>query len=134
MPKTVVIIDDDSDDLEIMKEALSQVDSSLLCISFVYPDEAIRLLSKELILLPDFIFIDINIPRISGHECLQRLRAIPEFKAVPIIMYSTSMPSAVAQTLRGNGATFTFQKPFEFSDYVTILEEIIFGTYSARHK
>ena len=56
MPKTVVIIDDDSDDLEIMKEALSHVDSSLLCISFVYPDEAIRLLARELILLPDYIF------------------------------------------------------------------------------
>ena len=130
MPKTVVIIDDDSDDLEIMKEALNQVDSSLLCISFVYPDEAIRLLSKELILLPDFIFIDINIPRISGHECLYRLREIREFDGIPIIMYSTSMPPVVAQTLRSNGANFTFQKPFEFADYVRILERIIYGTYN----
>jgi CheY-like chemotaxis protein len=128
MPKTVVIIDDDSDDLEIMKEALTQVDSSLLCISFVYPDEAIRLLSKELILLPDFIFIDINIPRISGHECLRQLRSIREFDSIPIIMYSTSMPTVVAQSLRLKGANFTFQKPFEFADYVTVLERIIYGT------
>jgi CheY-like chemotaxis protein len=128
MPKTVVLIDDDSDDLEIMKDALTQVDASLLCISFVYPDEAIRLLSKELILLPDFIFIDINIPRISGPECLSRLREIHEFKEVPIIMYSTSMPERVAQSLRKNGANFTFQKPFEFNDYVRILERIIYGT------
>ena len=100
MPKTVVIIDDDSDDLEIMKEALSHVDSSLLCISFVYPDEAIRLLARELILLPDYIFIDINIPRISGQECLATLRKIKEFDDVPIIMYSTSMPSAVSELLK----------------------------------
>ena len=128
MPKTVVLIDDDSDDLEIMKDALTQVDASLLCISFVYPDEAIRLLSRELILLPDFIFIDINIPRISGPECLSRLREIHEFKEVPIIMYSTSMPDGVAQRLRKNGANFTFQKPFEFNDYVRILERIIYGS------
>jgi CheY-like chemotaxis protein len=129
MPKTVVIIDDDSDDLDIMKEALSQVDSSLLCISFVYPDEAIRLLSKELILLPDFIFIDINIPRISGDECLRHLRSIKEFDSIPIIMYSTSMPAVVAQTLQLKGANFTFQKPFEFRGYVSVLERIIYGTY-----
>ena len=128
MPKTVVLIDDDSDDLEIMKDALTQVDASLLCISFVYPDEAIRLLSRELILLPDFIFIDINIPRISGPECLSRLREIHEFKEVPIIMYSTSMPDGVAQRLRKNGANFTFQKPYEFNDYVRILERIIYGS------
>lgn len=129
MPKTVVIIDDDSDDLEIMKDAFAQVDPSLLCISFVYPDEAIRLLSKELILLPDFIFIDINIPRISGHECLRRLREIHEFDNVPIIMYSTSMPESVAKMLRENGANFTFQKPFEFSGYVKTLEQIIHAVH-----
>jgi len=131
MPKTVVIIDDDSDDLEIMKEALTHVDSSLLCISFVYPDEAIRLLAKELILLPDYIFIDINIPRISGHECLTTLRKIKEFDDVPIIMYSTSMPANVSDSLKKSGANFTFQKPFEFNDYVNILERIIYGTHAA---
>lgn len=131
MPKTVVIIDDDSDDLEIMKEALSHVDSSLLCISFVYPDEAIRLLGKELILLPDYIFIDINIPRISGQECLSTLRRIKEFDEVPIIMYSTSMPSTVADLLKKKGANFAFQKPFEFNGYITILERIIYGNNAA---
>jgi CheY-like chemotaxis protein len=132
MPKTIVIIDDDSDDLDIMKEALGQVDPSLLCISFVYPDEAIRLLGKELILLPDYIFIDINIPRISGQECLSYLREIKEFDNIPIIMYSTSMPSQVSQVLMKKGANFTFQKPFEFKDYITILERIIYGSYLAR--
>jgi CheY-like chemotaxis protein len=127
MSKTIVIIDDDSDDLEIMKEALAQVDDSLMCFSFVYPEEAIQLLSNELILLPDFIFIDINIPRLSGDKCLVHLRAIPEFRDVPIIMYSTSMPPTVAETLRNYGATYSFQKPFALQEYVNILQRIIFG-------
>lgn len=66
MRKTIVIIDDDSDDLDTMKEALRQIDPLILCISFLYPEEALRLLSKELILLPDYIFVDINMPKISG--------------------------------------------------------------------
>lgn len=132
MPKTVIIIDDDSDDLDIMKEALMQVDPSLLCICFVYPDEAIRLLSNELILLPDFIFIDINIPRLPGPECLSLLREIRDFDQVPIIMYSTSMPDPVAETLKKSGATFTFQKPFEFNGYINILDRIISGRLTAQ--
>ena len=126
MPKTVVIIDDDADDLDIMRDALAQIDPSFFCMGFGYPDEAIQLLSKELILLPDYIFIDINIPRISGHECLVQLRSIPEFRSVPIIMYSTSMPPKVAETLTRDGATFTFQKPFGFDDYINILQQIVF--------
>lgn len=126
MPKTVVIIDDDSDDLEIMRDALAQIDPSFLCMGFGYPDEAIQLLSNEMILLPDYIFIDFNIPRISGHECLLQLRAIPEFSNIPIIMYSTSMPAKVAEVLTRDGASFTFQKPFDFEDYIKILQQIIF--------
>ena len=127
MPKTVVIIDDDSDDLEIMRDALAHIDPTFLCMGFGYPDEAIQLLSKELILLPDYIFIDINIPRISGRECLLQLRSMPEFDKVPIIMYSTSMPAKVAEALTRDGASFTFQKPFGFHDYITILQHIVFN-------
>lgn len=134
MPKTVVIIDDDSDDLDIMRDALTHVDATMLCMGFVYPDEAIRLLSKELILLPDYIFIDINIPRISGHECLMQLRSMPEFDQVPIIMYSTSMPPNVAEVLTRDGASFAFQKPFGFDDYVRILQKIVFKPASQFRK
>ncbi len=125
MPKTVVIIDDDADDLEIMRDALAHIDPTFLCMGFGYPDEAIHLLSTELILLPDFIFIDINIPRISGRECLLQLRSMTEFDKVPIIMYSTSMPPSVAETLTRDGASFAFQKPFGFHDYIEILQRIV---------
>jgi len=124
MPRTVVIIDDDADDLEIMKEALTHIDPSLLCLTFVYPDEAVRLLGGELIVLPDYVFIDINIPRISGRDCMLQIRSLPDFKEVPIIMYSTSMPPTMAAALMKEGATFAFQKPFGFEDYVRILEGI----------
>lgn len=124
MPRTVVIIDDDSDDLEIMKEALAYIDPSLLCLTFVYPDEAIHLLSGELIVLPDYVFIDINIPRISGRDCMLQIRSLPDFTDVPIIMYSTSMPETMAAALVRDGATFAFQKPFGFEDYVSILSGI----------
>jgi CheY-like chemotaxis protein len=127
MSKTIVIIDDDSDDLDIMKEALNQIDPSILCICFVYPEEAVRLLGKELVLLPDYIFVDVNMPKITGVECLYELRKIPEFMATPIIVYSTSMSEKVSDDILDMGATYTLQKPYSINDYVTALECIILG-------
>jgi CheY-like chemotaxis protein len=72
--KTVFLIDDDPEDLQFMRDALNRVDSSILCVSFVYPDEAIKLLTKELIVLPDYIFLDMNMPKITGEDCLRHLR------------------------------------------------------------
>ena len=133
MPKTVVLIDDDSDDLDVLKEALLLVDSTMHCISFIYAEEAIRLLSKELILLPDYIFLDINMAKMSGGECLKELRKLQEFKTTPIIMCSTSMPDAVARQLIRDGATYTFQKPYAMRSYVQILEGILYNTHQHSH-
>lgn len=127
MPKTVVIIDDDADDLDLMNQAFTMIDSTIQLVSFIYPDEAIRLLAKQLILVPDFIFIDINMQRLRGDECLEELRTVAHFKQTPIIMFSTSMPSDVAETLSDRGATYMFEKPTKLEQYIVILETIIYG-------
>ena len=128
MAKTVIIIDDDADDLEIMGETLRQIDPAIVCISFVFPEEAIKLFKDGLIFCPDFIFVDINMPKITGMECLIELRKIPYLKEIPITIYSTSMRESIAKELIARGATFTMQKPSRIEDYLTILEAIILQT------
>jgi CheY-like chemotaxis protein len=123
--KTVILIDDDQDDLDIMKETIQGIDSSLLCISFVYPDEALRVVSSELVFIPNFIFIDINMPIIPGDKLLREFRKNPALKNTSIVMFSTSMPAPVAQVLMERGANKTFQKPSKVADYKTILSSIL---------
>jgi len=126
MSKTVVLIDDDQDDLELMKLALSDVDSSLLCLSFAYPEEALRMLfNKELVVLPDHIFIDINMPRMTGDKCLRLLRMRRDFDHIKITLYSTSMPDTVAEALKRDGADHVFEKPVRLKGYSQILQSII---------
>lgn len=126
MAKTIIIIDDDPDDLDIMKHAINSIDTSLLCISFIYPEEALRvLLSKELVVQPDYIFIDINMPRLTGDKCLKTLRDHIEFNHIKIILYSTSMPETVAEALKLAGANFVFEKPVRIKTYTDILKNII---------
>lgn len=126
MAKTVVLIDDDQEDLDIMKHAIREVDVSLLCLSFLYPEEALRVLIRgQLVVLPDYIFIDINMPGISGDKCLKALRQEKEFDDIVITLYSTSMPEPVADALKTAGANFVFEKPVRLKTYVDILKSII---------
>ena len=53
MHRTIVLTDDDQDDLDVMKEAIDQVDSTRLSISFLQSEQAFRLLSQELVVLPE---------------------------------------------------------------------------------
>jgi len=125
MPKTVVLIDDDPDDLFFMKEALDKIDSSLVCFSFTNPEEALRTLTKELVFSPDYIFVDINMPMMTGYDCLRELRKSDGLKETTIIMYSTYLPSIEAEKLKKQGATYSFQKPYKAGEYLSILRNII---------
>lgn len=127
MPKTVVIIDDDPDDLDVMKDALKEVDPTIHCISFISPEEALHLLSTEFVIVPDFVFIDINMIKLSGDQCLRELKKLPEFADTPIVMCSTSMPERIARELLQDGAAYVFQKPFGMKEYIRILERILYG-------
>lgn len=126
MRKTVAIIDDDQDDLEIMEHVIKTIDPTIHCTSFIYPEEAInKFLTDDPAKLPGFVFIDINMPGLRGDKCLQVLRSNDSFEAVKIIMYSTSMPESIAEELKNSGANFVFEKPVRIKAYSEIISQIL---------
>ena len=124
MTKTAVLIDDDQDDLDLLKEAINAFDNSIVSISFQNAEEALIEVTQNLIVLPDYIFIDINMPGIRGDKVLRILRSIRDFDAIPITVLSTSMSRTEAQGYKNDGANFTFQKPIVYGQYQNILKTI----------
>ena len=123
---SVAVIDDDQDDLDIMEQVIDGLDVEIKCSLYMYPQEAINeLIAASEEKLPGFIFIDINMPGLSGDKCLQILRGNSAFDDVQIIVYSTSMPGKTAQQLRAAGANFVFEKPVRMKDYTDILGAIL---------
>ena len=125
MVKTAVLIDDDRDDLEFLEEAIKQIDNSVKCIPYLFCDDAIDRITEDTASPPNYIFIDMNMPRLDGSECLKVLRRDPKLKNVSITVLSTSMPPPVAKMLRDHGANFTLQKPNKFEDYQRMLKPIL---------
>src|SRR5690606_25303319 len=83
--------------------------------------ELMRLLKNGLPNLPDMLFLDLNMPRKTGYECLAEIRQHKDLKLLPIIVISTSFEHDVVNLLYKNGADFYIRKPGDF----TVLKQLI---------
>jgi len=64
---------------------------------------------------PNIIFIDINMPRMNGIQCLAEIKRIPQLDEVPIYMYSTSAEQAIVKECMKLGATGFIKKEAELA-------------------
>ncbi|HEX2608236.1 MAG TPA: response regulator [Flavisolibacter sp.] len=91
-PTIILHIDDDTDDLELVKEAFTEIDPSLVLWQSNKGEDALVLLqqSKESGNLPAMIILDMNMPPLNGKDILLEIRNIPEFAAIPVTLFTTS--------------------------------------------
>ena len=121
----VLIIDDDAEDRELFLEALKEIDTSIKVISAKDGKEAINLLENELVIHPDFIFLDINMPILDGRECLLYIKKKSRLRVIPVIMYSTTSDTNEIKDFYSIGAHDFLIKPANFRDLVEALESIV---------
>lgn len=106
-----ILIDDDTDDQEIFQYALQQINGEIECVVFSNGKTAIADLKKATN-LPDYIFLDLNMPSMDGRQCLEAIRQLPQLKEVPVIMYSTSSdPRDKQETLQMGARDYIEKQP-----------------------
>ena len=121
---TYFLIDDDMDDQEIFCMALQEVDMSVNCLFAKDGIHALETLSDEKF-TPDCIFMDLNMPRMNGDECLVEIKKNPRLQSIPVIMYSTTGdPKVIANSIQ-LGASDFIVKPPGFKTLTEILRLII---------
>ena len=121
--KTCLLVDDDEDDREVFCLALNQVDPSVTCITACDGLEALLILEEESI-VPDYIFLDLNMPRMDGKECLREIRKQKHLAHVPVIIFSTSSADKEKAETKRLGATSFIVKPPRLSTLAENLHEI----------
>src|SRR5688500_13365534 len=90
MGRIVMIIDDDVDDRDFFCEALYEIDESIKCVCAKNGHDALRLLNESTNALPDYIFLDLNMPRLGGIQCLTALKKSEKLSDIPVVIFSTS--------------------------------------------
>lgn len=124
-----MIVDDDNDDVELFCEALKEVDHNIECICSTNGEEALNKLNAENALLPDFIFLDLNMPRLNGKQCLRKLKNNQKLRDIPVIIYSTSKLKEDVEETKQLGAASFLTKPNKINDLRNAIASILQGKF-----
>lgn len=122
--KIIMIVDDDPDDRAFFCEALSEVDASIECISVKGGEEALQHLEKSEG-VPDYIFLDLNMPRMNGKQCLKHIKSNANLSSIPVIIYTTSKSKEDIEETKCLGAVYFLTKPNKFSDLKQAIKDIL---------
>ncbi|MGZ5134154.1 MAG: response regulator [Flavitalea sp.] len=107
---SLLIVDDDADDRNLFIETVKEVDENIKCFTADDGQQALDLL-KNSSSLPDFIFLDLRMPRISGKKCLFEIKKDERLKPIPVIIYTTSNEVEESKALIEMGAVYFISKP-----------------------
>lgn len=118
------LVDDDSDDTSIFQEVLQEVNPSIHFSSAADGQEALNTLRVKTDSLPDVIFLDLNMPRMGGKECLAALKKDDHLRHIPVIMYTTSSQSKDIEETMLKGAMCFITKPTNLKELKNILTQI----------
>ncbi len=121
----ILLVEDDEDDVRMTQRAFKKggitnrlyvVRDGEEAIEFLEhtdrysnPDDAPR---------PGLILLDLNMPRMNGHEVLDRIKSNEELKTIPVIILTTSTDQKDVARSYGHGANTFITKPVEFGKFV----------------
>lgn len=120
---TILLVDDDEDDHDIFREAISIISPDCKLIFAKDGEQGLTQLTAGS--RPDYIFLDVNMPKMDGKEFLQNIKANPDLQKIPVVIYSTSKHRSALGEYMAMGATNYITKPSEFNLLVSYLKSIL---------
>lgn len=121
----ILLADDDTDDCIFFQEALEEFIIPTQLTTVHDGEQLMKLLKKGTNELPTVLFLDLNMPRKNGFECLSEIKQSKKLKSLPVIIFSTSFEQEVVNLLYKNGAHYFIRKPSEFSQFKKIIQQTL---------
>jgi CheY-like chemotaxis protein len=120
----ILYAEDDIEDYSLFLDVLESLDLEAGCFNVVNGMEALKYLDNCLV-LPDYIFLDVNMPTMDGKSCLKALKKDPRFKDIPIVIYTTSRNPMDEEFCRELGVLAYVPKPNSVVEAKASLQKII---------
>lgn len=118
----IALCDDDMDDVELFQEAVNVI---LPGTELLVSNSCRQLHSTIRTALPMAIFLDINMPEVSGWECLKSLKSDAGLRDIPVVIYTTSSAKRDVEIAQDFGAFRLITKPDRFQDLLRILPQVV---------
>lgn len=125
----ILLADDDEADRLLFKEALEELEIKPIIHTVNNGMELMTYLTKQKAHLPHLIFLDLNMPRKNGLQCLKEIRGNENLKDISIAIYSTSENGKDIEETFRNGANIYITKPDDFNILKQLLYKAVAATY-----
>jgi CheY-like chemotaxis protein len=123
--KSVLIVDDDRDDVELFCEAVQEIDETINCLRAMEGEQALKMLRNNKSGLPDMIFLDLNMPRMGGRQFLHEIKKNRGLNDIPVFIYTTSRSEEDKRETKKLGAAGFITKPTNYKDIHRVLSDIL---------
>lgn len=121
----IAIVDDDPDDLELLKKAVYKVEQSTKVQCFSNGQEFLDYLRSPMAELPDIALIDINMPKLDGFKTTEEIKSDLNLASISVLMFSTSKSNYDIKRAIKVKANGYIQKPHNFKSLLQICQEIL---------
>ena len=123
--RSIFLADDDEDDCILFEDALREVCSQTELTTANDGDELITLMKTNVPPPPDVIFLDLNMPRRNGFECLELIRKTKQWKDIPVVIFSTTGQEEMIKKVYEQGANYFIRKPGSFPKLKQAIRQIL---------
>lgn len=111
----ILLADDDIDDCLFFEEALKELPIGTSLQTVNDGEQLMDVLGSHPAPMPDVVFLDLNMPRKTGYECLAAIKGNAHLKDLSIVIISTSLNHHMTEWLYEKGALRYIRKPGDFS-------------------
>lgn len=120
----VLHAEDDFDDFDMLTDILSAINPAIKTINVRNGAETLEFLDNATI-LPDMIFLDINMPAMDGKACLKHIKKDEKYAKIPVIIFSTSSSALDIEQCKQLGADYYVSKPTTMKEGVEALRKVV---------
>lgn len=121
----IILADDDEDDRLFFTDAFDELKMKTKVQTYNDGVELMNYLMTENAILPHVLFLDLNMPKKNGIECLHEIKANKRFDDIAIAIYSTSSSEEHIEETFVNGANIYIKKPNDFNTLKKVLSDVV---------
>ncbi|WP_284652259.1 response regulator [Flavobacterium terrisoli] len=121
----IILADDDEDDRLFFTDAFDELKINTKVNTFNDGVELMNYLNKPDAILPNVLFLDLNMPRKNGIECLDEIKSDERFSDIAIAIFSTSSSEEHIEETFIRGANIYIKKPSDFATLKKVLSDVV---------
>ena len=124
----ILLADDDKDDSILFQEILEELPLSTHLTKVSNGEQLMQFLNETKDQLPDVLFLDLNMPRKNGYDCLLEIKGSEKLKSLSVIIFSTAFEPQVISLLYKKGAQYYIRKPNSYRQMKNLIHQALILT------